>query len=79
MREPYDSGDLDAISELLISPGFQLYAERLEQEQARLLRELESKETLAELRYLQGGIKSLRTALAIPGILKDEIQAVIKE
>ena len=74
MTDP-DSADLDALQELVRSPGFQLYAARINEELERRRAELETAEKLEAIKGSQGLIKGLRIALEIPGILIEEVKA----
>jgi hypothetical protein len=74
----YDSADLDAILELERSPGYALVSQRMSEELDRRRSHLETDPGDGFLRA-QGQVSGLRTALAIPGILKAEIKAALKE
>jgi hypothetical protein len=76
--QEYDSADLDAILELERSPGYALVVKRLNGELERRRMHLESDPGDGFLRA-QGQVGGLRTALAIPDILKAEIKASLKE
>ena len=72
----YDTGDLDAIRELIISPGWDLVRTRINDEIERLRDQLENQPNLIDTR---GQIKSLRLVLTIPEILQAEIGRQVKE
>jgi len=75
----YDSGDLDAILELEGSPGYRLVVERINAELDRQRAEIERPSDWGVTNMFRGQVKALRTVLAIPGILKGEIKASLKE
>lgn len=78
MTEPWNSADLDAMLELESSRGYALLVERINAEMERNRLYLEADPGDGFLRA-QGQVKALRTVLAIPGILKAEIKASLKE
>ncbi len=75
--ERFDSGDLDNIRELRLSPGWQLVQRRLNEELERQRVALEQPGTPADLS--RGQVMGLRTALGIPEILEYEIGSQVKE
>ena len=78
VEEPFDSGSLDALADLSVSPGYALVRERIEKEIERKREDLETVPAnlrgAGSIEGLQGHIKALRTVLAMPGILKSEIK-----
>jgi hypothetical protein len=77
MTQEYDSADLDAILELQRSPGFALFAARVNAtlEVERL--ECEKPSDTWMTHFAQGQVRALRTVLDIPGILRAEIKATL--
>ena len=75
MTEPYDSSDLDAINELMESPGYALVKERIQAEIERLRDHLERQAD----ETVRGQCQALRVVLTIPEILKSEIQFSLKD
>ncbi len=74
---PYTSADLDAMSDLVASPGYKLLRDRMEAELER--RRLELEQRGAEAQYCRGQVAGLRTALATPQILSDEIKNLVAQ
>lgn len=74
-EEKLDSADLDAILELERSPGYALIAQRLTEVLER--KRLDLERPGQDVQLLRGEISALRVALAVPGILKDEIRAAL--
>lgn len=77
--EPLDSGDIDAISEMERSRGYELVADRIRQELERKRSELEKPLDLEGTATRRGAISALRTVLSIPGILRAEIAGALKD
>jgi len=69
-----DSAELDAIKELRRSPGYQLVETRIKEElhRKRLLLEMQGPEL--PFAKTQGYIEALKTVLAIPEILENELK-----
>jgi hypothetical protein len=75
----YDSGDLDAILELERSRGYALVMERITDELERQRLQCEQPSETWTTHYAQGQVKGLRTARAIPEILRAEIRDSLTE
>jgi hypothetical protein len=72
--EPFDSADLDAMLEFDRSRGWGLVQIRIREELERKRAALENG---GDPERVRGEIASLRVVLTIPGILREEIKAVI--
>lgn len=70
----YTSADLDALSDLVGSPGYKLFRDRVESELERRRTELERQGDAGECR---GRVAALRTVLGIPEILRSEMKNTI--
>jgi len=75
----YTGDDLDALNELPMITGYQLLEARIRSELERRRMELERTMDALNTAECRGKIQSLRTVLALPGILRDEIKAELGE
>lgn len=71
--------DLDALSDLVIAPGYRLLMNRVAAELERRRGMLETTQDEAHTAECRGQIHALRTVLAIPVILRDEIQTQMED
>jgi hypothetical protein len=80
MGEPIDgpdSAELDAVKELLASPGWGLVAERIRTEIERRRNALEGDLEVVATVKARGGLAALRMVLELPGILRQELERVV--
>lgn len=77
--EAPDSTELDALSDLLRSPGYALFQRRIEKELERRSRELEQPFDQVNTADCRGYIRALRVVLRIPEILQTEISDSLKQ
>lgn len=73
----FTAADLDALSDLVASAGYRILRARVEAELERRRLELEQPASNAD--HCRGLVSALRTALAIPGILREEMKHQISK
>jgi len=76
MSDKYDSGDLDALVELIASRGWEIARQRVAEELERKRLDLERR-TSGD--FERGQVQALRMVLDIPGNLLEEIKAQLKK
>jgi hypothetical protein len=76
--EAPDSSDLDALRELVRTPGYALLVERIHFSIACAQKALEEDAGAERTWLLRGQIRAWRIALKMPEILKDEISNEVK-
>ena len=73
MTEPANTGELDFLDELIESPGWELLRARLELQLIRECDELERDSSEVESAKSRGAIRTLRLALGLPQMMRDEL------
>lgn len=79
MTEPLDTGDVDALDELLDSPGWKLVRARLETQLRRSLDDLERDLDVPGTAKARGSVAAVRMMLALPKAMRDEISGGLKK
>ncbi len=77
--ESLDSADLDSLQELEQSPGYALFAKRINEQIQRQCAALELPQSEQMTANLRGNIWALRLVLEIPSILKGEVKTEIED
>lgn len=79
LTEPPDSGDMDALEDMVRSPGYAMLRKRIEDTIVTRQRALESDMDENRTNVERGSIRALRLVLTLPAILKTEITESIEQ
>ena len=74
-EEAPDSSDLDALKELVRSPGWALVSERMKHQIRLMQSALEAAKDMADVARCQGSLAAMRLVLRLPEILQDEVKS----